>query len=75
MPGAKPAKRVILQTADFDRLPVFVLILKKLLCFVQRSFSFVRYNLRLFTDTNSVICKIIVGRNKASPGTRSCQRS
>ena len=25
-------------------------------------FSFLRYNLRPFTDTNSVICKIIVGR-------------
>ena len=24
-----------------------------------------RYNLRLFTDTNSVICKIIVGRGLA----------
>lgn len=44
MPGAKPAKRVILQTADFDRLPVFVLILKKLLClshlFIAEEFFF-----------------------------------
>ena len=28
---------------------------------LQRSFSFGRYNLLPFTDTNSVICKIIVG--------------
>ena len=26
-----------------------------------------RYNLRLFTDTNSVICKIIVGERIATP--------
>ena len=30
----------------------------------QRSFSFGRYNLLPFTDTNSVICKIIVGNGK-----------
>ena len=34
---------------------------QKLLCLSQRSFCFGRYNLRPFTDTNSVICKKIVG--------------
>jgi len=37
----------------------------------QRSFSFVRYNLLPFTDTNSVICKIIVGRGLAPAATNT----
>ena len=41
-----------------------------------RSFSFLlRYNLLPFTDTNSVICKIIVGTEKGFSLRRSCQRS
>ena len=28
---------------------------------LEKFFSFNQYNLRQFTDTNSVICKIIVG--------------
>ena len=37
------------------------------LLIAEEFFFWLRYNLRQFTDTNSVICKIIVGTGKASP--------